>query len=192
MSDIGIPERATQNRVVALFRDELKYHYLGDWIDREDNRNIEPELLSSFLKKQGHDESLIGKVLYQLEKAVGDTSKSLYDRNRAVYELLRYAIIHRDYSSGSPIQISVYEDKLMLVPASVEAQLTGRQRQMVAMLAQGESLTSKVCQDKFKVSGPTIYADFKTLLRLGIATPLGAGRTTRYVLNVQPESLSNR
>jgi hypothetical protein len=28
-------------------------------------------------------------VLYELEKAAGDTSKSLYDRNRAVYELLR-------------------------------------------------------------------------------------------------------
>jgi type I restriction enzyme, R subunit len=37
-------------------------------------------------------ESLIGKVLYQLEKAAGDTSKSLYDRNRAVYELLRYGV----------------------------------------------------------------------------------------------------
>jgi len=30
MSDIGKPERATQNRVIALFRDELSYHYLGD------------------------------------------------------------------------------------------------------------------------------------------------------------------
>jgi len=92
MSDIGKPERATQNRVVALFRDELKYHYLGNWIDREDNRNIEPELVRAFLKKQSHDEPLIGKVLYQLEKAAGDTSKSLYDRNRAVYALLRYGV----------------------------------------------------------------------------------------------------
>ena len=58
----------------------------------KDNRNVEPELLTAFLKKQGHDESLIGKVLYQLEKAAGDTSKSLYDRNRAVYELLRYGV----------------------------------------------------------------------------------------------------
>jgi len=35
MSDIGKSERETQNRVIALFHDELKYRYLGDWIDRE-------------------------------------------------------------------------------------------------------------------------------------------------------------
>ena len=35
MSMIGKPERAIQHRVVALFRDEMKYHYLGNWIDRE-------------------------------------------------------------------------------------------------------------------------------------------------------------
>ena len=31
-------------------------------------------------------------MLYELEKAAGDTSKSLYDRNRAVYDLLRYGV----------------------------------------------------------------------------------------------------
>jgi predicted metal-dependent hydrolase len=38
------------------------------------------------------DEALIGRALYVLEKAAGDTSRSLYDRNRAVYELLRYGV----------------------------------------------------------------------------------------------------
>src|SRR3990172_3942177 len=92
MSSVGQIEKRTQARVVKLFRDTLRYDFLGDWIDREDNRNIEPELLSAFLKTQGHDESLITKVLYQLEKTASDTSKSLYDRNRAVYELLRYGV----------------------------------------------------------------------------------------------------
>ncbi len=41
MSTIGKPERETQNRVIALFRDELAYRYLGDWSDRPDNSNIE-------------------------------------------------------------------------------------------------------------------------------------------------------
>ena len=30
MSLVGQPERATQNRVIALFRDELSYRYLGE------------------------------------------------------------------------------------------------------------------------------------------------------------------
>jgi len=49
MHGIGQPERATQNRVVALFRDELDYRYLGDWADRDGNSNIEEGLLTSYL-----------------------------------------------------------------------------------------------------------------------------------------------
>ena len=30
MSAIGHPERETQDRIIALFRDELGYRYLGD------------------------------------------------------------------------------------------------------------------------------------------------------------------
>ncbi len=92
MSSVGQKERKTQQRVVKLFRETLGYDYLGNWEERESNRNIEPELLRAWLKTQGHADALIGKVLYELEKAAGDTSKSLYDRNRAVYELLRYGV----------------------------------------------------------------------------------------------------
>lgn len=34
MSTIVQPERITQDRVLALFREELGYRYLGDWTDR--------------------------------------------------------------------------------------------------------------------------------------------------------------
>ena len=50
---IGLPERATQNRVIALFRDELGYRTLGDWTDRPNNSNIEVDLLTANLKKRG-------------------------------------------------------------------------------------------------------------------------------------------
>ena len=42
---VGQIERKTQQRVVKLFRDTLGYDYLGNWIDREGNANIEPALL---------------------------------------------------------------------------------------------------------------------------------------------------
>src|ERR1039458_1774098 len=97
MSTIGQKERKTQQRVVKLFTDKthpfcLGYAYLGNWEERENNRNIEPDLLRAWMKQQGYSDTLINKTLYELEKAADDTSKSLYDRNRAVYELLRYGV----------------------------------------------------------------------------------------------------
>ena len=93
MSTVGEVEKRTQQRIVKLFREQLGYDYLGDWIDREGNHNIEEKLLRPFLRdKQGYDEGLIVRGLHVLDKAAGDTSKSLYDRNRAVYELLRYGV----------------------------------------------------------------------------------------------------
>lgn len=49
MNFVGQPERATQNRVIALFRDELEYRYLGDWTDRDTNSNVEEGLRGEFL-----------------------------------------------------------------------------------------------------------------------------------------------
>jgi type I restriction enzyme, R subunit len=53
MSAVGQPERATQNRVIALFREELGYRYLGDWTDRVVNSNIDEGLLSAWLTQRG-------------------------------------------------------------------------------------------------------------------------------------------
>ena len=92
MSAVGQKEKLTQQRVVKLFQDNLKYRCLGNWEDRENNSNIETDILSAWLKKRGVNEGLIKKALYELEKTSEDTSKSLYDRNRAVYDLLRYGV----------------------------------------------------------------------------------------------------
>jgi len=86
-------EMKTQQRVVKLFREQLGYDYLGDWTDRVGNRNIEEKLLRRFLReKQRCDEAFITRAVQLLDKAAGDTSKSLYDRNRDVYDLLRYGV----------------------------------------------------------------------------------------------------
>jgi type I restriction enzyme, R subunit len=93
MSSVGQREKRTQQRVVKLFCEQLGYDYLGDWTDRAGNRNIEEQYLRPFLHdRQGYDDALISRALYLLDKTAGDTSKSLYDRNKAVYGLLRYGL----------------------------------------------------------------------------------------------------
>jgi type I restriction enzyme R subunit len=92
MSPIGQNEKKTQDRVVKLFQNSLGYQYLGDWKDRSGNANLETELLRTWLSKQGHTEDLISRALYIFGKAVTDTGKSIYDRNHAVYGLMRYGI----------------------------------------------------------------------------------------------------
>jgi hypothetical protein len=85
MSTVDQVEKKTQQRIVKLFREDLVYDYLGDWTDREGNANIETALLHAWLKKRGVGGALVTRALHILEKTAGDTGKSLYDRNRAVY-----------------------------------------------------------------------------------------------------------
>jgi type I restriction enzyme R subunit len=92
MTTVGQIEKKTQQRIVKLFHDTLGYTDLGDWHERSDNRNIELHLLRTWLENQGTDETLINRSLFLLDKVAGDQSKGLYDRNRAVYELLRYGV----------------------------------------------------------------------------------------------------
>jgi type I restriction enzyme, R subunit len=91
MSKVGQIERATQHRIVMLFRDSLGYEYFGNWIDREDNKNIEEEYLRPFLAKR-YDETLISRALFQLHKVAGNLTNGLYSCNKEVYQLLRYGV----------------------------------------------------------------------------------------------------
>lgn len=91
MSTVGQVERATQQRVVTLFRETLGYEYLGDWQDRANNRNVEEEYLRAWLK--GHyDETLITRAIAEFQRVAGDQSRIAYDVNRLVYERLRYGV----------------------------------------------------------------------------------------------------
>ena len=96
MSDVGKSERATQDRVIALFRDELKYRYLGDWTDRDGNSNVEEGLLSAQLTKNGYTPAQINAALYKLRTDADNHNRTLYGNNQAVYSLLRY---------GAPVKI---------------------------------------------------------------------------------------
>ena len=92
MTDIGKPERVTQNRVISLFRDELGYRFLGDWQEREGNSNVEVGLLTDYLTWAGYSDAHIqGAILVLLNDATNG-GRSLYENNKAVYSRLRYGI----------------------------------------------------------------------------------------------------
>lgn len=93
MSDVGQKERETQNRIVKLFRDKLDYDYLGNWIDRAGNSNVETSLLGNWLKRQGNSDALITRAFRELENAAAlGQGRHLYDANKDTYRLLRYGV----------------------------------------------------------------------------------------------------
>ena len=111
MTKVGQREKLTQDRVLKLFKEKLGYRYLGDWTERLENSNLEEKILRAWLQKQGHDDGLISRAWHQLSKAANDTTKSIYDRNKDVYSLLRYGI---NVSAGPG------ENKLMIRPIDWE------------------------------------------------------------------------
>jgi type I restriction enzyme R subunit len=94
MSTVGEREKSTQERVIKFFEDALGYSYLGNWTgSAEDNSNIIPEFLTNWLRNQNDDPNIINKTIRQLRQAAAfGGSRTLYDANHAVYELLRYGV----------------------------------------------------------------------------------------------------
>jgi type I restriction enzyme R subunit len=89
---VGKPERATQNRVIRLFHEELDYRYLGDWTDRAGNSNIEEVLLKDHLQKNGYSTAQINRAVDLLHRDADNHNRSLYGNNKEVYKLLRYGV----------------------------------------------------------------------------------------------------
>ena len=92
MTQVGQSERTTQDRIVRLFREELRYRTLGDWTDRQGNSNIEEALLSDWLSKRGYTAGQISAALYKLRAEADNHNRTLYGNNQAVYSLLRYGV----------------------------------------------------------------------------------------------------
>lgn len=92
-SHIGEPERPVQNRLLALFKEKLKYEYLGNYEYRTCNRNIERKLLFDYLmstKKWSGDETK--RAIAILEKEAYCTPQNMQEKNEKVYSLLRYGV----------------------------------------------------------------------------------------------------
>ncbi|WP_186060449.1 type I restriction endonuclease subunit R [Burkholderia gladioli] len=90
--EIGKSEKATQNRVIKLFTEQLKYDYLGDWTDRAGNSNIEEGLLTAYLTEAGYRPAQISQAIYRLKTEANHAQRDLNANNEAVYQLLRYGI----------------------------------------------------------------------------------------------------
>ena len=81
--------------LVARERDavgELGYRYLGDRGDLPNNSNIEEALLKQYLTGAGYTPGQISRAIYLLRTEADNPNRSLYDNNRAVYNLLRYGV----------------------------------------------------------------------------------------------------
>lgn len=92
MSTVGQSERTTQNRVIALFRDELQYRYLGDWQYRDGNSNVEEDVLTHYLTGAGYSSAQISRAIHGLLTEADNPGRRLYGNNQAVYNLLRYGV----------------------------------------------------------------------------------------------------
>ncbi len=87
---VGQTEKKTQSRIVKLFQ-SLEWTYLGDWTDRDDNRNIEPELLCEYLADK-YTEKQIKQAVSILQKSAVLAGRNFFEVNRDFYSLLRYGV----------------------------------------------------------------------------------------------------
>lgn len=92
MSGIGKSERATQDRVIDLFRKELGYRYLGNWADRDGNSNVEEGPLTAWLTDRGCSPAQVAIATHKLRTEADNPNRALYANNQAVYNLLRYGV----------------------------------------------------------------------------------------------------
>jgi type I restriction enzyme, R subunit len=98
-------ERITQDRIVKLLSQELKYTYLGNWEEREDNSNIEEGFIKEYLKSTGkYSDTIINKAIFELKKTAALSSNDdLYPTNKEVYSQLRYGVKVRE-EAGENVQ----------------------------------------------------------------------------------------
>lgn len=93
MTQIGQIERATQNRIVKFFQEQLGYVYYGNWEERDGGSAcIEEVILLDYLKSEGYNHSIAKKAVGVLFDSCKKIGKGLYAVNKEVYIHLRYGI----------------------------------------------------------------------------------------------------
>ena len=68
---IGKPERASQDRVIQLFQNELGYTYLGDWEEELRTQAIEEDILREYLLSKGYSSIQSQKAIDKLRGEKG-------------------------------------------------------------------------------------------------------------------------
>ena len=87
MTNIGKPERETQDRVAAFFVKRLGYRHLGDWTDRTGNSNIEEGILTDWLAKRGVPPARIAKAITALKREANHAGRGLYARTTKLFTI---------------------------------------------------------------------------------------------------------
>lgn len=90
MSNIDQIEKATQKRVVKLFKNELNYTYLGDLHDSENSNLMQERLYTYLTGKGGYSDKLARRAVDDFAKTANNLQRGLYDANKQVYDLLKY------------------------------------------------------------------------------------------------------
>jgi type I restriction enzyme, R subunit len=91
MSNISASEKDGQNRIITLFK-QLGYEYVGNLKDRPNNQNIEVDKLNRFWATSRYTEAQKNTALEKFQKAANNLALGLFDRNKAVYSLLRFGV----------------------------------------------------------------------------------------------------
>lgn len=92
MSSVNELEIETQKRILhKVFEEKLNYTYLGNYEERDNNSNIEEELLLKFLVKK-YPEEIARKAIAEFKKIAHNETKSLFEVNKEIYNILKYGI----------------------------------------------------------------------------------------------------
>lgn len=101
MTTVGQKESNTQQRVAKFFQDTLGYQHLGNFHHQESRNIMEGHLERFLLDYQGCEEAIAHRAIQKLIKTASNSGKSLYDRNKEVYSLLRYGIKIKPEDEGT-------------------------------------------------------------------------------------------